>query len=100
MRGGLTLLLFFMYISSADDRRRLCARPPEREAPEPLHSHLFQVETQVLEAFCPAPLGANSHLLQGVAYFDPLSLDGRLRGPSRRVCVAAQVAHLIGEGCI
>lgn len=76
------------------------AAASKREAQEPLYSHLFQGEMQVLEAFGPAPLGANSHLLQGVAYFDPLSLDGRLSRPSRRICIAAQVAHLISEGCI
>ncbi len=54
----------------------------------------------VLVAFSPAPFRLDSHLLQRVAHFNPLSLYSWFSRPSGRISVAAQVAHLIREGRI
>lgn len=81
-----------------------CAWPKSHLRPKrpqkPLERHLFREEMLVLVAFSLDLLGLDSHLLQRVAHFNPLSLYSWFSRPSGRISIAAQVAHLIREGCI
>lgn len=44
------------------------------------------------------PFGPDSHLLQRLTHFNPLSLYSWFGGPSGRIHIAAQLAHLIVAG--
>lgn len=94
-RTGIATLLS-MYIAHTDCREdtwpkshgRHSQRPPKRS------------DMLVGVALSLTPFIPDSHLLQRVAQFDPLSLYGRFGGSSGCISVAAQITHLIREGCI
>lgn len=95
MRGGLTLLLSSLFTS-----RTLAAEGRSVLGTEATVGSPFQGDVLVLVAFGPAPVRLDSHLLQRVAHFDPLSLYSWLGRPSGCISITAQVTHLIREGCI
>lgn len=99
-----TATFFSMYIAHTDCRRTQCARPKKaaasQRAPEATLVSPFQGEMLVVVAFSPAQFRPDSHLLQRVAHFNPLSLYCRFSRPSGRISITAQVTHLIREGCI
>lgn len=93
VRGGLTLLLSSLYTLHT-----LTAEGRSVLGPKATLGSSFQGEMLVDVAFSPALFGLDSHLLQRVAHFNPLSLNSWFSRSSGRVSITAQVAHLIREG--
>lgn len=84
-----------MYIAHTDCRRML---GPGAKSGDPKGLKKNQKQTSEMlvgVALSLTPFTPDSHLLQRVAHFDPLSLHGRFSRSSGCIGVAAQITHLI-----
>lgn len=92
-----SLCFLSIYIAPSESRRTLWAAT--RRGPQKALQGFFSMERCWSLGLCP-PVGPDSHLLQRLTHFNPLSLDSRFSRPSGHIHIAAQLAHLIVAGGI